>query len=155
MRRKDREITDPAFIEELISKTQIMRVAFYDDGEIYIVPLNYGYVLNGGKYTFYFHGAKGGRKYELSKNSPSVGFELDSDYELITGNIACDCTSTYKSIIGTGTISLTDDIEEKKTALNAVMKQTTGRDSWEYSEDWLNAVAIFRLDVEKLSCKSH
>ena len=67
MRRKEREITDPEKIEEFISGEQILRVAFYDEGDIYIVPVNYGYLYENDKYSFYFHGAKAGRKYELSK----------------------------------------------------------------------------------------
>ncbi len=155
MRRKDREITDPDLIEKFLSENQIIRVAFYDNGEIYIVPLNYGYILNGNKYTFYFHGAKGGRKYKLSKKSPSVGFEIDSDYELLTAENACKYSARYKSIVGTGRITLVDNADEKISALNSIMKQTTGADSWKYSESSLASVAIFRLDVEKLSCKSH
>ncbi len=34
------------------------------------------------------------------------------------------------------------------------MKQTTQKDVWEYEEEMLEAVAVFRLDVEKLSCKA-
>ena len=66
MRRSDREITDKNKIQELITREQILRVAFYDKGEIYIVPVNYGFVYEDEKYTFYFHGAKAGRKFELS-----------------------------------------------------------------------------------------
>ena len=43
MRRKDREIIDKKVIEDFIEKEQILRVAFYDEGDIYIVPVNYGY----------------------------------------------------------------------------------------------------------------
>ena len=43
MRRKDREIKDKALIEQFIAKEQIIRIAFYDNGDLYIVPLNYGY----------------------------------------------------------------------------------------------------------------
>ena len=44
MRRKDREITDKNRIKEFIEKEQILRIAFYDEGDIYIVPINYGYL---------------------------------------------------------------------------------------------------------------
>ena len=41
MRRIDREIKDEKLIEAFIAKEQIMRIAFFDNGEIYIVPVNY------------------------------------------------------------------------------------------------------------------
>lgn len=54
MRRSDREITDKKIIESFIANEQILRVAFYDNGDIYIVPINYGLSLRfrlfGGKY---------------------------------------------------------------------------------------------------------
>ena len=37
MRRNDREITDNSVIEAFISKEQIIRIAFCDNGDIYIV----------------------------------------------------------------------------------------------------------------------
>ena len=155
MRRNERAITDPDKIEALIAGNQILRVAFYDDGEIYIVPVNYGYTCQDGTYTFYFHGAKAGRKYELSQTGPKVGFELDSDYRLMEGEIACQYSAAYASMIGTGKIQLLESPEEKKQGLNAVMRQTTGKDAWEYSDASLQAVAVFRLEVEALSCKAH
>ena len=52
MRRIDREIIDKSRIEEFIAKEQILRIAFYDEGDIYIVPVNYGYLF-AEQYTFY------------------------------------------------------------------------------------------------------
>ncbi len=66
MRRNDREITDETAVRQFISGEKILRVGFNDNGEVYIVPVNYGYSEADGRYTFYFHGAAAGRKYELS-----------------------------------------------------------------------------------------
>lgn len=153
MRRTDREITDENRIEEFIAREQILRIAFYDEGDIYIVPVNYGHSRDE-KYTFYFHGAKAGRKYELAKKCPSVGFEIDGNYRLLEGEEACDFSATFQSVIGTGVLSLVDDVAEKIEGLNAIMKQTTAKEQWHYSDEMLEAVAVFRLDVEKLSCKA-
>ena len=153
MRRKDREITDQNAILQFIAKEQILRIAFCDEGDIYIVPVNYGYSYEE-QYTFYFHGAKAGRKYELAKNKPSVGFEIDGNYTLLEGEVACDYSATFQSVIGMGKLSLVEDNIEKINGLNAIMKQTTSKANWDYSEEMLDTVAVFRLDVEKLSCKA-
>lgn len=153
MRRKDREITDKSRIEEFIEKEQILRIAFWDEGDIYIVPINYGYVYDE-KYIFYFHGAKAGRKYELAKKKPNVGFEIDGKYSLIEGEEACEFSAAFQSVIGTGMLSLVENNAEKISGLNAIMKQTTSKNEWNYSDEMLEAVAVFRLDVEKLSCKA-
>ena len=154
MRRSDREIIDKSTIEEFIQKEQIIRIAFYDEGDIYIVPVNYGFRKDGDSYAFFFHGAKAGRKYELAKASPKVGFEIDGRYELLEAEIACDFSAKFQSVIGTGTLSLVEEKEEKIIGLNCLVKQTTNKTEWEYSDAMLNGVAVFRLDVEKMSCKA-
>ena len=153
MRRSDREIKDIYSIEKFIAKEQILRIAFYDDGDIYIVPVNYGYVFEDNHFRFYFHGAKAGRKFELSQKKPKVGFEIDGSYKLTDGDIACDYSAKFQSVIGTGTLGIVDDKDEKILGLNKLMKQTTRKESWSYSDEMLRTTAIFRLDVDKMSCK--
>lgn len=154
MRRSDREITNKKVIEEFVAEEQILRIAFYDDGDIYIVPVNYGYLYENDKYSFYFHGAKAGRKYELSKSKPIVGFEIDGKYKLQENEMACDFSAAFQSVIGTGTLQLVDDIEEKKIGLNALMKQTTQHSEWNYNDKMLEAVAVFKIEAHKISCKA-
>lgn len=154
MRRNDREIKDKALIEQFIAKEQIIRIAFYDNGDLYIVPLNYGFIYENDKYVFYFHGAKAGRKFELSKSSPMVGFEIDGEYELLQADVACNYSAKFQSVIGTGRLSIIEDYEEKIKGLNALMNHISGKSEWDYSKDMVNAVAVFRLEVDKLSCKA-
>ena len=154
MRRNDREITDKTLIEQFIAEEQIIRIAFYDNGDLYIVPLNYGYTYENEKYVFYFHGAKAGRKYELSKASPNVGFEIDGAYELLEADVACDYSAKFQSVIGTGRLSIVEDYEEKIKGLNALMNHISGKAKWDYSKEMVDAVAVYRLEAEKLSCKA-
>ncbi len=154
MRRKDREITDKSMIDEFLAREKIMRVAFYDAGDIYIVPVNYGFVCEEGRYRFYFHGARAGRKFELAKAEPTVGFEIDGGYKLLESEKACDFSAKFQSVIGTGRLSLIENREEKQKGLNLLMKQNTGKSDWEFNENMLNATAVFSLEAEKLSCKA-
>lgn len=154
MRRSDREITDKKITETFIADEQILRVAFYDNGDIYIVPVNYGYSYANNKYSFYFHGAKSGRKFELSKFEPTVGFEIDGKYKLLENENACGFSAAFQSVIGTGKLYIVDDKEEKIRGLNAIMKQTTKKAEWNYDDKMIETVAVFRLDVDKMSCKA-
>lgn len=154
MRRNDREITDKAEIELFISAEKIIRIGFCDGGEIYIVPVNYGYSVDNEKYTFYFHGAPAGRKYELAQGCPSVGFEIDGRYELISADTGCGHSAKFCSVIGTGALSLIEGADEKKAALGYIMKQSTGRNEWEYDEKVLERTAVFKLEVKTMSCKA-
>lgn len=155
MRRSDREITDKRAIEAFVAGEQILRIAFYDEGDIYIVPVNYGYSYVNDTYTFFFHGAKAGRKYELSKSNPVVGFEIDGRYQLLDGKTACDYSASFQSVVGTGRLRLVDDMEEKKLGLNTLMKQATKRPEWSYHDKALETVAVYKIDVLRISCKAN
>lgn len=155
MRRKDREITDTARIEAIISACSCCRLGFNDGGEVYIVPLNFGWEKENGAYRFYFHGAREGRKIALLEGAPRVGFEMDCSYALRIGELAGNCTASFSSIIGVGRARLVDDGDEIRRGLLSIMRHNTGRSDWSFNEDMLRAVRVFRLDVEALSCKVH
>lgn len=89
MRRTDREVTDPEKIQDIVNRCTCCRIGFNDIGEVYIVPLNFGYQKNGDTYVVYFHGAHEGRKIDLIKKNPKVCFEMDTNYKLTEADIAC------------------------------------------------------------------
>ena len=57
--------------------------------------------------------------------------------------------------MGTGLVSFVEDNEEKAMALNEIMFQNMGKKDWEFSEEMLNRVAVFKIEVKSLSCKEH
>lgn len=155
MRRKDREVMEEEKINQIISDCSCCRLGFYDDGEIYIVPLSFGYAAENGRRTFYFHGAKEGRKIDLIAASPSVGFELDTNYSLQEGKTACQHSARFQSVIGTGQVGFVEDRTEKRAALQTIMLHNTGKGSWDFPDAMLDAVRVFKLEVKSLSCKEH
>ena len=155
MRRKDREVTDAGKIREAITASHCCRLGFCDEGEVYIVPMNFGYTEEEGKRIFYFHSAKEGRKIDLISRTQSAGFELDTNYQLHEGEIACQYSAGFLSVIGTGRINFVEDREAKKSALQTIMLHNTGKSDWDFSEDMLDAVLIFKLEVTKITCKEH
>ena len=155
MRRKDREVTDVAKIADIIDKCMCIRVGFNDDGEVYIVPMNYGYEKKDDTYVFYFHGAREGRKYDVIQKNPEVGFEMDRNYALVEAKAACGHSALYQSIIGNGIVSMVTDLEEKKYGLSLLMEHNAGEREWSFDERMVNAVTVFKLEVTKISCKEH
>ena len=155
MRRKDREVLDEVKIGKFIRNCDCCRIGFYDkeNNEVYIVPLNFGYSHVDNKRVFYFHGAKEGRKIELISKTKKVGFEMDSNHELIIGKMACNYSERYQSVMGTGLISFVEDKDEKIAALNEIMFQSTGKKDWDFPEPMLNGVVVFKIEVTSLSAK--
>lgn len=157
MRRKDREVTDTEKINNIINNCSCCRIGFNDNGEVYIVPLNFGYSITDNTYTLYFHGAKEGRKIDLICSSPKVGFEMDAGHEVyaLNADVACNYTSRFQSIIGNGVMSIVTAPEEKKLGLSLIMEHNTGKRDWSFNDNAVNAVAVFKLTVTSLSCKEH
>lgn len=155
MRRKEREVTDAAKIQEIISKCKYCRLGLYDDGRVYIVPVNFAYKIADGKYVLYIHGAKEGRKVELIKKNGYAAFEMDVNAGLKTADSACGHSEYFQSVIGEGRIQMVEDIGEKREALQLLMEYNTGNGDWEFPEKMLEVTGVIRLDVETLSCKEN
>ena len=152
MRRAEREVTDRGQLLEIIGRCTCCRVAFSDPEGAYIVPLSFAFVP-GQPDRFYFHGAKEGRKASLIAKRPKVGFELDCAYELVAGQSGCSYSCRYQSIVGTGVIGEVQDMEEKKQALSALMRQYEPSRSFAFTDEQAQAVAVYRLDVEAMTGK--
>lgn len=155
MRRSDREVTDRTKFADIIKRCDCCRLGFWDDEEVYIVPLNFGYTAKNDTYTFYFHGAAEGRKIDLIRQNPNVGFEMDTNYALNESDVACGYSARFQSIIGNGVVSMVSATEEKLLGLSLLMEHATGKQNWDFDEDMVNEVTIFKLEVTKMSCKEH
>ncbi len=153
MRRKDREVTETAELLKIIQACKVCRVAMQDDQGLYIVPLNFGYEFMDGRLTLYFHSAKEGRKIDILSKSPAVAFEMDCNHQLIESDVACQNGYSYKSIIGNGRASLTEDIDEKIKGLSLIMVHQTGKE-FEMPPQAANSVAVFKVDATEFTGKS-
>lgn len=155
MRRKDREITDPKKVRQIILASHCCRLGFCDQGQAYIVPLNFGYEEVDGKRLFYFHSARQGRKLDLIGGGTAVGFELDTHFTLRPAQDACKFSASFQSVIGTGWAVILEEERQKLHALQCIMGHLSGKTDWDISQEMLHSVAIIRMEVESLSCKEH
>ena len=107
MRRNEREIKGRKDIDDIIKRCRVCHLAMCDDGQPYIVPLNFGY--DGG--FLYFHAAPEGRKIDIIKRNNRVGFEFDILHDIVTAEQACKWGAKYESVMGSGTAEIVDDLE--------------------------------------------
>lgn len=155
MRRAEKEIKDIAEIERILNEAMVCRIALVDGESPYIIPMFFGYTLEGGNLELYFHSAVQGKKIDLLKANNAAAFEIDKMGEIIPGDIACNFSASYECITGRGTVDIINGIE-KLTGLNSIMDKydKSGREH-KYSEQTLNNVAILKLTVDEFSCKAH
>lgn len=149
MRRKDKEVTDRRIIQELLSSAEICRLAMVDNGEPYIVPLNYGFRDN----ALYMHSAAAGRKLDILKRNTRVCFEVESDSVIVRHEEACHWGTRSRSIIGYGRAEILMDYEEKKRGLDIILAPYGKADSNAYDEKQLQAIVILRVAIESMTCK--
>ena len=57
MTKRERQITDPQQILSILDRAKVLRLGLAVDNEPYVVPMNYGYVMEDGKLTLYLHSA--------------------------------------------------------------------------------------------------
>ncbi len=152
MRRKDREITDSAVLKPILDAADVCRIAFAGE-EPYMVAMNFGYVWNE-KLLLYFHCAKQGRKLELIRNNGRVCFQLDTDHKLMQGETACHWGMGYKSIVGYGTISIVEAIQEKRIGLDAIMRHYCFEGEPSYEKSIFDETAVLRLEVSEMTGKA-
>lgn len=155
MRRQDRRITDPAVIRAVLDKCRTLHLGLVEDGRVYIVPLNYGWTEENGRYILYAHSAAEGRKIDLIRGGADVGFEMETGVEYFDADTACGWGNRYESIIGEGRATLLSTPEEKRQALAAIMAHYSARKDYTFEDAMVNLVQVIQIDVTALSCKIH
>lgn len=155
MRRQDRRITDPAMICAVLDKCRTLHLGLVEDGRVYIVPLNYGWTEENGRYILYAHSAAEGRKIDLIRGGADVGFEMETGVEYFDADTACGWGNRYESIIGEGCATLLSTPAEKRQALAAIMAHYSARKDYTFEDAMVNLVQVIQIDVTALSCKIH
>lgn len=150
--RRELEITDIEKIRHILDKSLVTHVGMVDGDEPYVVPMNFGYIMDGDKLTIYLHGAKKGRKIDVLRANPKVFFEMECDLQPFEGDVACRYGMAYSSLMGKGNAVIVEDVEEKKLALSAVMKTQTGKD-FTFEDKMVSFVNIIRIDVASYTAK--
>jgi uncharacterized protein len=148
MRKKEKEITDPAAIESIIQRSMVCRLAMAEDNRPYVVPLCFGY---RGR-TLYFHCAREGKKTDILRKNNQVCVEFDIDQELVTTEEACKFDMKYRSVIAFGKAYLVEKPEERRTGLEAIMQHYAGK-PFSYPDETVGKTMVIRVEVESLTGK--
>jgi nitroimidazol reductase NimA-like FMN-containing flavoprotein (pyridoxamine 5'-phosphate oxidase superfamily) len=150
MRQGKREVTDRAEVDAIILKASICRLGMVDGGRPYIVPMNFGY----DGVNLYFHCAREGRKIDVLRRSPEVCFELEVDHGLVTGDLACQYTNDFESVMGEGVAELLEDSLSKSAALDLIMSHYA-KGPFHYDAKNLDLTLIIRVRISGLKAKRH
>ena len=148
MRRKDKEITDPAQVYDVVKRARFCRIAMCDGDEPYVFPVNYGY----SEGVLYVHSAPEGRKLDILERNDRICFQMDTDVHLSEGEKACDWSLSYRSVIGYGRCRVLRDPDEIKEGLKILMAHYSQKD-FEITDSDLSGVVVLKIEIDEASGK--
>lgn len=152
MTRRERQVTDESHIRHILDTAKVVHLGMVDGNEPYVVPMNYGYLLENGKLTLYLHGARRGRKLDVLRANRNVFFEMECDLQPFTNEVACKYGLAYSSLMGKGKAVIVEDVAEKQRSL-AVLMQTQAGQMFTFTEKLADVVGVIRIDVESYTAK--
>ena len=150
--KRERQVTDPEQIIRILDTAKVLHLGLSVDDMPYVVPMNYGYVMEDGKLTLYLHSAVLGKKLDMIRANPNVFIEMDCDQIPFEGEKPCQYGLAYSSVMGRGTATIVEDVEEKKQAMSILMKTQTGKD-FTFEDRLVTIVTVIRIDVAEYTAK--
>ena len=150
--KRERQVTDPNQILHILDTAKVLNLGLAVNDEPYVVPMNYGYKMEDGRLTLYLHSAVKGKKLDMIRANPKVFFSMDCDRMPFEGRVPCQYGLVYSSIMGRGTATLVEDVEEKKQAMSLLMKTQTGGD-FTFEDRLVTIVTVIRIDVAEYTAK--
>jgi nitroimidazol reductase NimA-like FMN-containing flavoprotein (pyridoxamine 5'-phosphate oxidase superfamily) len=151
VRRKDREITDPSELRQVLKCTKYVTVAFCKDNEPYLVSLSHGY--DESRNCLYFHCAPEGKKLVYQKENSKVWGQAVLDF-----GITDECDYAYTSVHFSGKMSLIDDLSEKQHAIEVLVRQVSLNPETKLAKikpEKLDKTTMGKIDVTYMSGKKH
>ena len=152
MTKRERQIFDQEQIKAILDTAKVLHLGLSVDDMPYVVPMNYGYVMEDGKLTLYLHSAVLGKKLDMIRANPNVFIEMDCDQIPFEGEKPCQYGLAYSSVMGRGTATIVEDVEEKMKAMSILMKTQTQKD-FTFNERLVSIVAVIRIDVSEYTAK--
>ena len=152
MTKRELQVTDPHQIRDILNKAKVLHLGLCVDNEPYVVPMNYGYIMEGETLVLYLHSAVQGKKLDMIRANPRVFFELDCDRMPFEGEKPCQYGLVYSSVMGRGTACIVEDVEEKMHAMTMLMKTQTGKD-FSFNDRLVSIVSVIRIDVTEYTAK--
>jgi uncharacterized protein len=151
VRRKEREITDPKEMRQILKATKYVTVAFCKDNEPYLVALSHGF--DEEKNCLYFHCAPEGKKLVYAAANSKVWGQAVQDFGVID-----ECDYAYTCVQFSGTFSLINDVEEKWHAMQVLVRQVALNPESKLSKikpEKLKNTTMGKIAISLLSGKKH
>ncbi len=154
VRRRDKEVRDPAAVLDVLARGDVARLAMVDEGGPYLVPVSYALLPPepGEPLRLVVHGARGGRKMDALRRDPRVCVEVTVDAAVVPAVRACDVTVRFRSVIAFGRVAFLEDRAARARALAAIAERYNPG-SPPIDEGEARKIAILEVRIESATCK--
>lgn len=145
-------IEDRQQIESIILRCDTCFVGITDfNGNPYVIPMNFGYADG----TIYLHSAPEGDKIEMLERNNNVCITFSAGHKLVFQHekMACSYSMRSDSALCHGKVSFIEDLDEKRCALNIIMRHYTDKD-FGYSDPSVRNVKVWEVKVEQMTGKA-
>jgi nitroimidazol reductase NimA-like FMN-containing flavoprotein (pyridoxamine 5'-phosphate oxidase superfamily) len=151
LRRQDKALDDDEALFRILSSQRYVTIAMCRGGEPYLVNLNHGF--DRDKRRIYFHCAPEGKKIDFLRSNPKVWGQVVEDLGYIDG----ECDHAYRSVMFSGRVGFLETIEDKRTALEIMIRQQESRPEpvieRTLESKKLAATCVGFIDIEEISGK--
>jgi nitroimidazol reductase NimA-like FMN-containing flavoprotein (pyridoxamine 5'-phosphate oxidase superfamily) len=151
VRRKEREITDPAEMRSVLKNTKYVTVAQCMNNEPYLVSLSHGY--DEEKNCLYFHCAPEGKKLVYMQANNRVWGQAVLDY-----GVTDECDYAYTCVEFWGKMVLIEDLAEKQHGMAVLVRQVSLNPEEKLAKikpEKLAKTTMGRIDIEGMTGKKH
>lgn len=156
VRRKDRQVEDDAWIEELLRRVPMGVLATVDGAQ----PFTNSnlFVYDAARRVIYMHTARTGRTRANVDGAELVCFTATEMGRLLPADKALEMSVEYASVVAFGRATVLADSAEKRGALEMLLAKYFGH--LRYGDDYaaitqeeLDRTAVYRIDVERWTGK--
>ena len=141
MRRKDRKVTEPEKIREIIAACDVLRLGLADGEYPYIVPVNFGW-----------DGAMEGHKADLLRQNGVCSFQMDCGHRVVPLP-GYGITTRYGCVMGKAAVTQLTE-EEKAPAMQLLIDRYLPG-APDCHPQAMARTAMWRLDVTEMSVKAN
>jgi uncharacterized protein len=167
MRRSEKALHEADAIGSILRDAPYLTLAIPDGKEscgTYPVPLSFGiegrWENQETPLDLWIHSAKQGRKWELftqlSDKEVSLAFTAVAAVQLKDGGEkACSYSAYFRSVIGSGKLTIVEDPEEKRRGLEFIMAHYSPEKRFSFPEETLQKTGVIRLRVNTITGKQN
>lgn len=156
VRRRDRAVTDEAWIAELLTRAPIAAVATSADGQPFINSNIFAYVPD--RNAIYVHTARYGRTRSNAEGGTAVCLSVSEMGRLLPADVALEFSVEYAGVTVFGTMYVVEEPVEAAEGLQYILDKYAphlrpGEHYRATTAEELVRTSVFRIDIEDWSGK--